>query len=105
MNNWYFELAAALILIASTLLAVLLIRVAAKYAGRLSKGCKPATETVIYYSSDCECFESAMTALVKSSAARAFDLRIRVVDTEKTDRSRRYLAALRSKLKTEFEIE
>lgn len=104
-NYWYFELVAALILIVSTLLAVLLIRLAVRSAVRLSKSCKPAAEAVIYYSSDCECFEAAMTGLMKSSAARAFDLRIRVVDTEKTDQSRRYLAALRNKLKTEFEIE
>ncbi len=105
INNWCFELLAALILIASTLLAVLLIRVAARSAGRLSKSSRPAAETVIYYSSECECFEAAMSGLIKSSAARAFDLRIRVVDTEKTAESRRYLAALKNKLKTEFEIE
>lgn len=69
------------------------------------KACKPSAETVIYYSSECECFEAAVSCLVKSSAARAFDLRIRVVDTEKTDQSRKYLAALRNKLKIEFEIE
>lgn len=105
INNWCFELLAALILIASTLLAVLLIRVAARSAGHISKGCKPSAETVIYYSSECECFEAAVSCLVKSSAARAFDLHIRVVDTEKTDQSRKYLAALRNKLKIEFEIE
>lgn len=104
-NYWYFELVAALILIVSTLLAVLIVRFAAKSAVRLSKSCKPAAEAVIYYSSDCECFEAAMTVLTKSSAARAFDLRIRVIDAEKTCESRKYLAALRNKLKTEFEIE
>lgn len=105
INNWCFELLAALILIASTLLAVLLIRAASRSIGKLSKSCKPAADAVIYYSSACECFEAAMSALIKSSAARAFDLQIRVVDTEKTDQSRRYLTALRNKLKTEFEIE
>ncbi len=104
-NNWCFELAASLILIGSTLLAVLLISLITRSARRLSKGRKPAAETVIYYGSDCECFEAAMECLLKSSAARAFDMRIRVVDTEKTEDSRAFLRTLRNKHEYAFEIE
>ncbi len=104
-NNWCFELVASLILIVTTLVAVLLISLATRPARRLSSGCRPAAEAVIYYGSQCECFEAAMESLLKSSAARAFDLRIKVVDTDKTAESQKFLSALRNKHKYAFEIE
>lgn len=104
-NNWCFELIASLILIGSTLAAVFIISLITRSAKGHWHGCRPSAEAVIYYSSQCECFEAAIDSLMKSSAARAFDLRIRVVDTEKTAESQRFLRALWNKHEYSFEIE
>ncbi|MCD7824277.1 MAG: hypothetical protein LUG86_09750 [Oscillospiraceae bacterium] len=66
---------------------------------------KPQAEIRIYYESDCECFEWLVERMKESKAVRDSKARLIVVDTVRTEESRKWLMSLQKKMNGAFEIE
>ncbi|MCD8106947.1 MAG: hypothetical protein LUE20_03155 [Oscillospiraceae bacterium] len=66
---------------------------------------KPQAEIRIYYEQDSECFEWLLSKLKESRAVRDSKARLIVVDSVRTEESRKWLESLQKKLNGAFEIE
>ena len=98
MNNLIFVFA----IIAATVGLIYLIRL---FSAGLQGGCRrPRAELRISYGSDCECLEYYLGRIFRCPELRDTDLSVTVVDLINTGESRKWLEALRSKLKWDFEV-
>lgn len=92
----------ALILIAVTVGLIWLIRLlTADLRGVCSR---PRVELKIFFDKNCECLEYVLGRMYSSAALRDTELKVTVVDCVATDESRKWLSALRVKLKRDFVI-
>lgn len=102
IKNAFLELIIALAIVLGTLAAIMLIRLFVKRAECAIS--KPPMEITLYYDSECECFEMLVSRLINSGAVRQFDLKLTVVDLEKTCESAKWLYRLQKKLDYRFDI-
>ncbi|MCC8196206.1 MAG: hypothetical protein LUG23_09220 [Oscillospiraceae bacterium] len=96
------KLAIGLLFVLAVFLAVELIN---EHFCRKETTMKPQAEIRIYFESDCECFEWLVEKLKESGAVRDCKARLIVVDSVKTDESRKWLESLQKKMGNAFEIE
>ncbi len=96
------KLAIGLAFVLVVFLAVELIN--AHYC-REKEALKPQAEIRIYYESDSECFEWLVERMKESKAVRDCKARLIVVDSVRTEESRKWLQSLQKKTGNAFDIE
>ena len=92
----------SMILIAATIVLIYIIRLLT--SGLRSECRRPRVELKFFFDQNCECIEYNLDRIYSSSLLREVDLQVTVVDCVGTDESSRWLRALRTKLKKDFEI-
>ncbi len=72
---------------------------------REKEALRPQAEIRIYYESECECFEWLVERMKESKAVRDCKARLIVVDSVRTEESRKWLLSLQKKMNGAFDIE
>lgn len=96
------ELVISLAVIFGTIAVTFLIGLIAKRFVKPTNALR--AELKIYFDRDNECFEAAIERLMKTQAIRELRADVIVVDTEKSEESRKWLASLQKKLGYSFYI-
>ncbi len=96
------KLAIGLLFVLVVFLAVELIN---EHYCRKETTLKPQAEIRIYFESDCECFEWLVERMKESKAVRDCKARLIVVDSVRTEESRKWLESLQKKMENAFDIE